>query len=38
LSQRMVRELLALELQMLDYVVVGRFHHSFLAEKGFLEL
>jgi DNA repair protein RadC len=38
LSQKMVRELFALELQMLDYIVVGKFHHTLLAEKGFLEL
>jgi DNA repair protein RadC len=36
LSQRMVRELPAMELQMLDYVVVGRTHHISLASKGFL--
>jgi DNA repair protein RadC len=38
LSQKIVRESFAQELQMLDYVIVGKFHHTFLAEKGFLEL
>jgi DNA repair protein RadC len=38
LSQKIVRELFALKLQMLDYVIVGKFHHTFFADKGFLEL
>jgi DNA repair protein RadC len=38
LSHKMVKELFAMELQMLDYVVVGKFHHTSLANKGFLEL
>jgi DNA repair protein RadC len=38
LSHKMVSELFAMELQMLDYVVVSKFHHTSLANKGFLEL
>jgi DNA repair protein RadC len=39
LSQKIVRELSAQELQMVDYVVVGGFHqHISLAQKGFLDL
>jgi DNA repair protein RadC len=38
LSHKIIRQLFAMELQMLDYVVVGKFHHTSLANKGFLEL
>jgi DNA repair protein RadC len=38
LSREMVKELPAMELQMLDYVVVGKFGHVSLADKGFLDL
>jgi DNA repair protein RadC len=39
LSQNIVRELFAQELQMLDYVVIGGLHqHISLAQRGFLEL
>jgi DNA repair protein RadC len=38
LSHKTVRELFAMELQMIDYVVIGRFHHTSLANKGFLKL
>jgi DNA repair protein RadC len=38
LSQRIVKELFAQELQMVDYVVLGRLHHISLAQRGFLDL
>jgi DNA repair protein RadC len=38
LSQIMARELLATELQRLDYVIVGKYQNISLADKGFLTL